>query len=371
MSLLRSLSTTLMRDDPFASPGSEVSLQWQVAQFWNDTFSELGFSPRLLDNVWAANRCLQLNSQQIASMPLRFKGTWETPPAWFSNPDPVWFPNGIADALFAVTDSIYRWGDAFLFVTTRYASGFPQTWTVLDADPARLRVTTANGRRAYRIGETQLDPANVVQITRNPRGGLRGTSALSAYATTAWNVIAGGETTNSVLNNLPPAVLKTNRKATQDQAEAIQDRWVSRAALRGRGVPPVLPPEIDLVATNLGFTPKDLLLLESKEYDVRVIATAFGVPASLLNMAVAGGLTYQNPAMLGEQWWRFELLPTAGRLAAALSSQMLPKGNMVEFDASAVFSPLDESSEGQITDPPPMEASPADVRPFRPVEVTA
>ena len=31
----------------------------------------------------------------------------------------------------------------------------------------------------------------------------------------------------------------------------------------------------------------------------------------MLNMALQGGLTYQNPAALGEQWWRFELRPTA------------------------------------------------------------
>jgi phage portal protein BeeE len=154
-------------------------------------------------------------------------------------------------------------------------------------------------------------------------------------------------------------VLKSMRKLTREQAEAVQDQWAARASTRRRGVPPVLPPELDLVATNLGFSPKDLLLLDSAQYDARVIASAFGVPASLLNMPIAGGLTYQNPAMLGEQWWRFELLPAAKRISDALTANMLPRGNAVIFDAAATFSPLDTPEEG-IFESPTKDASPAD-----------
>ena len=59
----------------------------------------------------------------------------------------------------------------------------------------------------------------------------------------------------------------------------------------------------------------------------------------LLNMPVTGGLTYQNPAALGEMWWRFELRPTATRIANALSAQMLPRGQWITFDAADTFAP--------------------------------
>jgi hypothetical protein len=67
------------------------------------------------------------------------------------------------------------------------------------------------------------------------------------------------------------------------------------------------------------------------------------VPSVLLNMALQGGLTYQNPAALGEMWWRFELRPTATRIANALSAQMLPRGQWVSFRAEDTFARLPQS----------------------------
>src|SRR5262249_27979038 len=59
----------------------------------------------------------------------------------------------------------------------------------------------------------------------------------------------------------------------------------------------------------------------------------------MLNMPLEGGLTYQSPEMLFEVWWRVELRPAAQRIARALSANMLPAGNYVEFDARAVLAP--------------------------------
>jgi phage portal protein BeeE len=109
------------------------------------------------------------------------------------------------------------------------------------------------------------------------------------------------------------------------------------------GAPPVLPPEI--TAEEMSFDPSDLALLETQEFNARAIASAFGVPAMLLNMPVTGGLTYQNPAALGEMWWRFELRPLATRIANAWSAQMLPRGQYVTFDAADTFMPLTEMSD--------------------------
>ena len=116
------------------------------------------------------------------------------------------------------------------------------------------------------------------------------------------------------------------------------------ATSRRNGAPPVLPPE--LAFEVLSINPSDLALLETQEWNARVIATAYGVPAVLLNMSLQGGLTYQNPASLGEMWWRFELRTTATRIANAFTAQMLPRGQWVSFDAADTFAPIDgESSD--------------------------
>ena len=100
------------------------------------------------------------------------------------------------------------------------------------------------------------------------------------------------------------------------------------AASRG-AAPAIIPPNLEF--EQLSFNPSDLSLLETQEWNARVLATAYGVPAVILNMALQGGLTYQNPAALGEMWWRFELRPTATRIANAFSAQMLPRGQWVQL----------------------------------------
>jgi phage portal protein BeeE len=80
------------------------------------------------------------------------------------------------------------------------------------------------------------------------------------------------------------------------------------------------------------------MLLETREWDAKQIASAFGVPAFMLNLEQAGGLNYSNPEMLFETWWRSELYPTAHRIEACLST-WLPRGSWVEFDPSALVGP--------------------------------
>ena len=100
---------------------------------------------------------------------------------------------------------------------------------------------------------------------------------------------------------------------------------------------------------QLSINPSDLALLETQEFNARVVASAYGVPAILFNIPMTGGLNYQNPALLGEQWWRFELRPTSKRIADALSAQMLPRGQWVNFEAEDTILPL--TPESDVDDP--------------------
>lgn len=321
---------------------ADVSIQPQVSTFWdslwgaNGSGAPVAWTPTLIDRVWVVNRCLQLCSQELASMPLRYFGPSE--PAWVANPDPAWYPNGIGDAVFAAAWSMYAYGDAFLYVTDRYATGYPSAWTVLDA--ATMNVQRERGRRTYRSGNVELDPDAVVQISRDPRGALKGTSALASYASVAWGQVAASELGRTMVGaggGVPWAVLRSKLRIGPEQARAIQDGWVAARQRAAAGVPAVLGPALEL--QQLAFSPSDLSLLELQEFDARAIASAFSVPAFMLNMPLAGGLTYQNPETLFEVWWRTELRPAAGRVQRALSANMLPRGQWVEFDARAVLAP--------------------------------
>lgn len=338
MGLLRESLTkgwpSLKRETIEPVAGTEISLQSQISAFWETLRGGVGYSPRLLDRVWAANRCVQLNSQQVASMPLRFYGTSE--PAWVSNPDPTWYPNGIGDAVFAAIWSMYGWGDAFLYVTSQYANGFPSGWTVLHPEP--MSVTLVNGRKQYKSGQQILDADRVIQVTRDPRGGLRGTSAFESFAPHLWAAEASAELGRTMVGEgaTPKAVLKAKKRIDETQAQIMQSQWATATAVR-RGLPAVLGPDWDY--DQLAFSPKDLLLLDVQQFEARVIAAACGVPPFLLNLPLEGGLTYQSPEMLTDMWWRVELNPASLRLSRALSANMLPRGSWVEFDAEAVRQP--------------------------------
>lgn len=328
-------------DEVMPLEGTRMSLFNSQIPFW---WAENGLTPssqffpgngELAERVWVANRCIQMNAQQIASMPLKFEGT--TQPAWVSSPDPSWYPNGIADAIFSIVAQLYGWGTSCLYITDFYADGYPRSWTVLPSSQLQIKLDES-GARKYRLGERDLDASRVVQIDRNPGTGARGASALRAYAQQCWGLLAAGNQSMTVSQGgVPTAVLKSERKLTSGQAQAIQEQWMS-AVQRRNGAPPVLPPELSF--EPLSFNPQELGLLEVQDFNAKAIATAFGVPAVLLNMAIRWGMTYQNPAALGEMWWRFELRPTAKRVADALTAQMLPAGQWVWFDAEDTFLPL-------------------------------
>jgi hypothetical protein len=285
-----------------------------------------------------------LNAQQIASMPLHYHGPAE--PRWVSAPDSNWYPNGIGDAMHAIVEQMYGRGFTILYITDFYANGFARTFTVLPSDS--VQIDAPEGSRRYKVGESFLDPSRVVQIDRNPGAGLHGTSAISAYAQNAWGLLAAGNQSMTVSQGgTPKFYLKSERKLTQEQAEALQTQWATAATNRN-GMPPVVPPEI--TPTEMSFNPSDLALLETQEWNARVIATAYGVPSVILNMALQGGLTYQNPIALMQMWWLTELRTTAKRIADAFTAQLLPAGQWVHVDASDITS--ESTDEASTADDP-------------------
>ena len=316
--------------------GDSAEFQAQIESFWSELQSAPFYaSPSLIERVWVVNRCIQLNAQAISTMPLRHYGSRE--PVWVAMPDPNWYPNGISDAIFSAIWSYYAYGDAFLYVTARYEStGYPSNWTVLD--PSKMNVESVGGKRSYRLSQTQLDARDVIQISRDPRGNLKGTSVIKAYSSYAYGLLAASDLGRVMMAEgaVPNAVLKSQRKITAEQASAIQTAYANATAVR-RGMPAVLGPDLEL--QQLSFSPADLLLLDAQKFNAQVLASSCGVPAQILNLSLEGGLTYQTPILALEQWWRQELKPTSYRIAAALSGMLLPKGQYVEFDAREFLAP--------------------------------
>jgi hypothetical protein len=235
--------------------------------------------------------------------------------------------------MYSICDQIDGWGYSLQYVTDYYADGYPRRFTVIPSASCEPRFDKF-GRREYKLGERLLDPSRVVQIDRNPTTAAHGTSAIRAYAQAAYSLLAAGNQSQTVsTGGIPATVLKSQRKLTAEQAAALQAQWMTATSNRN-GAPPVLPPELEF--ETLSINPADLALLDTQEWNARVLATAYGVPSVILNMALTGGLTYQNPLALMQMWWLTRLRTRSKRIVDAFTAQMLPRGQWVSQDASDV-----------------------------------
>ena len=196
---------------------TEDAWQTQISTFWNNTYG-ISFSPRLIDRVWTAARCIHLNAQQIARMPLRFFGTRE--PSWVSNPDPVWFRTA-SETLYTQRSTACTGGETRTwYITSRYADGYPSAWTVLNAE--NITVEVKNGRSSTGTGRTTSTLRTWCRCpgTHGPDSPC-GTSAIKAYSAQAYGLLAAqrsGPDNDGV--RCPNTILQPKRKVDADQAVA-------------------------------------------------------------------------------------------------------------------------------------------------------
>lgn len=286
----------------------------------------------LVEHIGAAERCEQLACQQLASLALRqrpHEAQWR---AWLANPDPAHL-NGLTDAIWQIAWSLYRHGEAFLWATSRYWDTYPASWVVLD--PVSMDVELIGGELTFASNGLPLDNRDVLWIRRNPIPGRRGTGVLQSYWSAMRSSWASERHAANVLDGsgVPAAVIKHAQRLTKEKAQDLQAEWV--AAVRSRmGAPAVLSEGLDF--SILSWSPRDLMLLELREYDSKQIASAYGVPAFLLNLSQSGGLTYTNPTNLFRIWWQAELMPMGRRIEVGLST-WLPSGQSVSFDAQPLL----------------------------------
>lgn len=299
--------------------------------------------------VSTAMTCVDLNSRQLASFPVyAMRGsTPYTLPEWRLNPEPELYASW-SEFMHATVNSLLLRGECFQWATGRYADGWPARFVTLDPD--RVGVEEIDGRIEYLLNGDPLDPADVVHVKyQSWPGVLRGISPLqwvgrslltaSALETYAERLAARG--------GVPWAVLKSQGNINAAQAIEAQSLWRLGAQSRD-GAPAVLGGLFDL--QPLTISPRDMALLELREFDERRICAAFGVPGYLVNVAMADGLTYANASQLFMHHWQATLRPLAQAIAEAWSQWLLPRGNRLEFNPDRyVQPPLDERAQAYQT----------------------
>jgi HK97 family phage portal protein len=288
--------------------------------------------------VATAMTCVDLNGRQLASFPV-YGMAGETPftlPDWSGSPEPELYESWPQFVQGAISSLLLR-GEMFLMVTGRMVDGTIARF--ITVDPDTIDVEFIDGRRVYELAGQEVPSEDILQVRyQSMPGRLRGITPLEWVAS---SIVTSGSLERYAAGlaergGVPWSVLKSRGNINAKQAEDAQARWVS-ASQRRDGAPAVLGNEWDL--ETLTLSPKDMALLELREYDERRITAAFGVPAYLVNVAMAGGLTYSNAESLFFQHWTSTLRPLANLVCAAWSRWLLPRGQRIEMNPDRYSQP--------------------------------
>lgn len=296
--------------------------------------------------VWMA---FDLNSSVLASMPpYRTRDDIVIdPPPWMTNPQPEVYTDWY-EAMRQVVIS-YQQGEAFLWATSRYADTSVRTWVMLD--PGWVNIDM-DGRLLRRYTMAGLDvTADILHIRYaswpgDPRGhgpleaavtALFGAEALERYAANL--AVRGG---------VPWAVLTAPGNLTETQATTLRERFVA-ARLSALGAPAVLSGGVTL--EPLTINPRDMALLELREFAEARLAVLCGCPPTLLSLPThEGSMTYRNVEGVYDFHWRAFLRPRAAAIMGAITQWALPAGQRAEVNRDEYVRPaLDERATAYST----------------------
>lgn len=313
--------------------------EWHTPWFGPDWSGEgYGRHNEMWGRVSTVMSCVALNGRELASFPVygvKGSATFSLP-GWSTNPEPAMY-SCWAEFMHAASSSAQLRGETILYCTGRFADGSVARFVSLNVD--LVDVEWIDGEMRYSLAGAPLDNRDICHTRYltwpgRPRGisplewigsSLATSSSLESYA--ARLATRGG---------VPWAVIKSHGNIDALQAETIQSRWVSSSQRRD-GAPAVMGGDLDL--TPLTISPKDMALLELREFDERRICAAFGVPAYLVNVEQAGGMTYANVSQLYDAHWRQTLRPLAQLFADSWSSWLLPRGSRIEFNPDRYVQP--------------------------------
>lgn len=307
---------------------------------WGPDYSGYGYGRQnsSWQRVSTAFTCVDLNSRQLGSFPVYgVKG--DTPfvlPEWSSSPEPALYPSW-ADFVQGAVNSLMLRGEIVTLVTGRYTTG--QVARFITINPDNVDIEFIEGRQVVTLAGEELPPAdvNVVRYQSIP-GRLRGISPVewAGQALVTAGALEAQAAAMADRGGIPWSVLKGQANINAQQAAEAQARWVAASARRD-GAPAVLGNGWDL--ETLTFSPKDMALLELQEFSQRQICAAFGVPAFLVSVSMASGLTYSNAESLFRHHWTATLRPMANLICSAWSRWLLPRGSRLEMNPDRYTQP--------------------------------
>lgn len=287
-----------------------------------------------VSTVWT---CLDTNASAVASMPVyAVEGMRRVAsPQWMTNPQPEVYSSW-DEAIYQVMIS-FQMGEAILWCTSRNPDRSVRTWVMLD--PRRVTIQQDVPKRYLLNGSYDItDDVLHIPYASWP-GDPRGHGPLEAAATQMY----GAEAMERYAANLatrggiPWAVLTHPGDLQSGQAADLQGQYVA-ARMNAAGAPAILSGGLTL--QPLTINPRDMALLELRQFEESRLSILLGVPPFLAGLPSGGdSMTYANISSLFDFHWRSGLKPRAQRVMKAISNWALPPGRTAELDRDEYIRP--------------------------------
>lgn len=294
----------------------------------------------------AAFGAIDMNSSILSTMPpYRLSGRQIIDPLpWMSNPQPEVY-TGWTEAFKQIVVSFYGAGEAFLWATNRYADGTVRNWVMLNPEWVTVDLMGHVRRFFYGNRESGVDITDDILHLRYMSwpGYGHGLGPLAALATNLFGVAAMEqyEANLAVRGGIPWGIITAPGNLNQNQATELRANFVA-ARMSAMGAPAVLSGGVTLTPFNV--TPRDMALLELRQFDEARISTLLGVPPLLQGLPEGStSMTYKNAEGIYDFHWRAFLRPKAATIAEAISNWALPSTQSIELNR-------DDYVKGNITE---------------------
>ena len=145
----------------------------------------------------------------------------------------------------------------------------------------------------------------------------------------------------------PGMIISVADTPTDDEVMSFYDRWEYRFRGPEKSRRPAILAE-GMTASNLGFSPKDMMALESMRWSVEDVARVYNVPMPMLHDLSRA--TYANIMTARHSFWEDCIIPQLHFYEEELTEMLVPlyqeEGLVVRFDTSAVPA-LQEDEDGK------------------------
>jgi HK97 family phage portal protein len=343
------LRDVILGPAPAPEPVAQAAVQpFRVSPGIEQFFSTFSTSRHDAMTVPAVARARNLVAGTIASMPLdMFVQDALTQELQQVAPFP-WVRQPQADTPRSTTlaytvDSLWFYGRAYWMVTEVYQEdGRPRAFRWVDPLDITFDVDL----------ETGLITRYYFRLSATPRSGVG--SLVVFTGIDEGLLVRAGQTIRTCIeleraalefarSPAPSVTLKnTGVDLPSDQVQSLLDRWRESRRATG-GAVAYLSAALEM--ETVGFSPKDLAMVEAREFQVAEIARATGLPGVLLGAAMPG-MTYQNVQAERRGLVDLALQPFMSAIEQRLSmDDVTPRGTSLMFQPNDFLraTPIEEA----------------------------